>query len=216
MNAFKRVLLLFVLGAILGPVGDSFHVVSGTTDYPPNLFHLYFWRLPFWVPLIFGVAGVAIGTSHPQMDRWLGAPPDRPGSRSFAAVVFGIASFLGIYAMTAFVPLRSGGSLDVLIALSAISVWLLLDRTWQGLVLAAMTALVGTFTEISLVHVGAFWYLPPKNLLFGVGSWLPWLYVSASVAVGNLGRYLLASSAVTGGVSGKLAGTSSQVSASHG
>ncbi|MFO1462608.1 MAG: hypothetical protein U1F66_02450 [bacterium] len=187
----KAAVLLFLVGAIFGPVGDSFHVVSGTTDYPQNIFQLYFWRLPWWVPLIFGTATVAIGLSHPQMDRWLGAPRDRPGSRGIAAVIFGVAAFLGIYAMTAFVPLASGGPLDLLIAGSAILVWGLLDRTWQGALLAAMTAVVGTLVEITLVHIGAFWYNPPKNLLFGVGSWLPWLYVSASVAVGNLGRYLL-------------------------
>ncbi|MDL1872308.1 hypothetical protein FBR05_08885 [Deltaproteobacteria bacterium PRO3] len=189
-NKTQAALLLFLVGAVFGPVGDSFHVVSGTTDYPPNLFQLYFWRLPWWVPLIFGAAGVAIGMSHPQMDRWLGAPPDRPGSRGIGAVIFGVAAFLGIYAMTAFVPLKSGGPLDALIAASALAVWLLLDRTWQGVLLGMMTAVVGTVTEILLVRAGAFWYLPPKDALFGVGSWLPWLYFSASVAVGNLGRFL--------------------------
>lgn len=186
----KAAFLLFLVGAILGPVGDSFHVVSGTTDYPPNLFQLYFWRLPWWVPLIFGAAGMAIGLSHPQMDRWLAAPADRPGSRGIDGVILGIAAFLGIYAMTAFVPLKSGGSLDMLIAVSAILVWVIFDRTWQGILLGIMTAFVGTLTEILLVRAGAFWYLPPKDALFGVGSWLPWLYFSASVAVGNFGRFL--------------------------
>jgi len=187
---FKNAVFLFLLGAVVGPIGDSFHVLSHTTAYPQGVFAFYIWRLPFWVPLIFGVAGMAVGLSHPQIDRWLKVPSERPGTRSAGLVTFGILAFLGIYAMTAFVPLRSGGSLDVLIAISALAVWLLLDRKAEGLLLAAMTALVGTGTEILLVHVGAFSYLPPKNSLFGVGSWLPWLYVAASVSVGNLGRYL--------------------------
>ncbi|MCE9624099.1 MAG: hypothetical protein K8R69_01400, partial [Deltaproteobacteria bacterium] len=128
---------LFGLGAVVGPVGDAFHVHSGTTDYPREVFGLYLWRLPFWVPILFGCAGLAIGLSHPQMDRLLGAPSQRPGSRSLGLVVFGIAAFLGIYAMTAYAPLVSGGSLDVLIAVSALLVWAFLDRTWQGLLLAA-------------------------------------------------------------------------------
>ena len=74
---FSNAIFLFLIGAIFGPVGDSFHVVSGTTDYPPDLFQLYFWRLPYWVPLIFGAATLAIGLSHSQIDRWLGAPPSR-------------------------------------------------------------------------------------------------------------------------------------------
>ena len=186
----KNALWLFGLGAVVGPIGDAFHVHSGTTDYPKDVFGLYLWRLPFWVPLIFGCAGLAIGLSHPQMDRLLGAPQQRPGSRSLDLVVFGIAAFLGIYAMTAYAPLVPEGSLDVLIAVSALLMWGLLDRTWQGLVLAVLTALVGTTTEILLVKLGAFEYLPPKNGLFGVLTSLPWLYISASVAVGNLGRYL--------------------------
>ena len=186
----SRVLILFVLGATLGPLGDWFHVISETTAYPSGVYAFYFGKQPYWVPLLFGAAGLAIGLSHPQMDRWLGAPFGRRGSRGIAGVIFGIAAFLGIYAMSAFAPLETGSSLDITIAAAAMLLWWAADRTWQGLLLAALTAAVGCAVEIYLVQQRAYVYLSPKDNFYGVASWLPWLYVAASVAVGNLGRFL--------------------------
>jgi len=188
----SMVLILFLLGATLGPLGDWFHVISETTAYPTGVYAFYFGQQPYWVPLLFGTAGVAIGLSHPQMDRWLGAPASRPGSRGIDGVILGIAAFLGIYAMSAFVPLESGSTLDSVLAVSALLLWYAADRTWQGLVLAALTAVVGSAVEIYLVQQRAYVYLSPKDNFYGVASWLPWLYVAASVAVGNLGRFLQA------------------------
>ncbi|HCU23497.1 MAG TPA: hypothetical protein DF383_00655 [Deltaproteobacteria bacterium] len=190
----RQILVLFLVGAVFGPLGDAFHVISGTNDYPQGVFGLYLWRQPWWVPLVFGSAALAIGLSHPQLDHWLHAPAQRRGSGSILTVIYGVAAFLVVYAMTAFVPLPTGGWLDITIATAALFVWFDLDRTWQGLVLAAMTAGVGTAVEITMVHQGYFSYLPPKNNFYGVPSWLPWLYVSASVGVGNLGRFLSRSS----------------------
>ncbi len=184
------VLILFLIGAIMGPLGDWFHVISETTAYPPGVYAFYFGKQPYWVPLLFGTAAVAIGLSHPQMDRWLGAPTSRPGSRGIDGVILGIAAFLGIYAMSAFAPLETGSTLDSVLAVSALLLWWAADRTWQGLLLAVLTAAVGTAVEIYLVQQRAYVYLSPKDNFYGVGSWLPWLYVAASVAVGNLGRFL--------------------------
>ena len=92
--------------------------------------------------------------------------------------------------MSAFVPLESGSTLDSVLAVSALLLWYAADRSWQGLILAALTAAVGSAVEIYLVQQRAYVYLSPKDNFYGVASWLPWLYVAASVAVGNLGRFL--------------------------
>jgi hypothetical protein len=41
-----------------------------------------------------------------------------------------------------------------------------------------------------MVHLGNFRYLPQAANLDVVPSWLPWLYVCASITTGNLGRRL--------------------------
>src|SRR6266700_6546545 len=59
---------LFLLGAVLGTGLDAFHVHSKVEHYAvPVLF-----GLAWWVPLLFGVAAVAIGYSHPLVDPLIG------------------------------------------------------------------------------------------------------------------------------------------------
>jgi len=178
----KRLVIIFVLGAVLGPVGDLFHLLSGTTAYPDGF--------PFWAPLLFGAAGLGVGLSHPMADRVLGPSSSRlrPGVRCWTYTGLGLAAFLGLYCASGYLPGKTGGLRDLLLAGGAIGVWVALDRTWQGLLLAAATALCGTLFEIGLVSTGAFYYLPGSSNFYGVASWLPWLYVAASVAMGNLGR----------------------------
>ncbi len=186
----KNVLILFSLGFFLGPIGDFCHVVAKTTGYPQGIFGIYFFRIPFWVPFLFGLATLAIGLSHPRLDRLLGKPPVRPGMKNWTKVGTGILLFLSLYGISGFMPWKTGGINDLVLAGLGLFLWWEYDRSWQGIVLGILTAIAGTCVEIALVHLGAFFYLPPKNNLFGVASWLPWLYFAASVTVGNLGRRL--------------------------
>lgn len=188
--SLKNTLKLFFLGFVLGPIGDYCHVLSRTNGYPQHIFRYYFLGVPFWVPFLFGTATLAIGLSHPSLDVLLGAPRSRPGSESLGQVAYGMLAFLALYAVSGFLPFKTGGFNDLIMALGALVVWLSFDRTWQGLLMGVFTACLGTLAEISLVKLGAFFYLPHTANLWGVPSWLPWLYVAASVTVGNMGRFL--------------------------
>jgi hypothetical protein len=185
----KQVLVLFVTGFFLGPIGDFAHVKTQTTTYPSD-YGLYFFGLPFWVPFLFGTAAVAVGVSHPAFDKILGPNILRPGAKTLGRVIGGLALFLGSYCLSGLLPPAKAMHNDLMLALIALGTWAILDWTWQGIILGILTAVVGSLTEIILVHLGFFSYLPPKNNLWGVASWLPWLYFTASVSVGNLGRYL--------------------------
>jgi hypothetical protein len=66
--------------------------------------------------------------------------------------------------------------------------WIVLDGTVVGLGLAIATAASGVLVEATLVSLGVFTYVAPDA--GRVASWLPWLYVAASVAVGNFARWL--------------------------
>ena len=190
LRLLKRVLILFFIGFFLGPIGDYFHVLSQTTGYPQGVFDFYWGPIPFWVPFLFGSASIGVGLSHPWFDGFLGGPPVRPGARNAVIAWIGIFSFLGLYCLSGFLPGGAGGLSDGILALLAILIWALLDWTWQGILLGVLTAITGTALEITLVHLEIFSYLPPKNNLLGVASWLPWLYFAASVTLGNFGRYL--------------------------
>jgi len=190
MRPIRRGFYLFILGFFLGTLGDYFHVQSGTTSYPSEIFHYYLGRQPYWVPLLFGSATLAIGLIIPWAESLLGRRAESWGAKGISRVVLGLAAFLLLYAMSAYLPLTNGGSKDWVLGACALLLWGLLDGSWQGFILGVMTALAGVCFEICLVHRGDFSYLPPANQLEGVATWLPSLYFAASVTVGNFGRYL--------------------------
>lgn len=191
-DLFVRSLLLFMVGAILTPFGDFAHVTSGTLGYPQSFYAFYFFGMPYWTPILFGSAALSIGLTHPYADQFLGPVPKRPGLKSWAWVIAGIASFLVQYCISGFLPWEAGGLSDVVLAFWAIGTWYALDRSQQGILLGLGTAFMGALIEILMVKGEIFFYYPPATNLFGVPSWLPWLYFAASVAVGNLGRAIAA------------------------
>ncbi len=190
MSFSKRLLILFLTGFILGPLGDYSHVLSGTTAYPQEKFGYYLLTVPFWVPFLFATATVLIGLAIPFGDRILGASKERVGARNMPIAILGLVVFFGYYCLTGFLPFRAGGFGDLILAGLAILIWLALDGTWQGLLIGVTTGALGTLTEIYLVGLGAFNYLPRAATFYGVPTWLPWLYFTASVMVGNWGRVL--------------------------
>jgi hypothetical protein len=191
MGFFKRFLILFFTGFILGPIGDYSHVVTGTTAYPQGKFAYYILSLPFWVPFLFGGATAAIGLALPFWDKVLGPSQERRGARNYFLAILGLILFLGFYILSGALPFRTGGGTDLVLAALAILLWLVFDGTWQGVLLGLATACFGVLTEIYLVRIGAFSYLPRAANFFGVPTWRPWLYFAASVTVGNWGRVLL-------------------------
>lgn len=185
---FFPALLLFLGGALLGTLGDFFHVVTQTDGYQSPLYPLPGSGQPFWVPFLFGSAGLGIGLSHPFIGRRLGQKP-RMG-KSWMDVIAGILAFLFLYACSGFLSLETGGAKDAFLIIGALLVWVIFDRTWQGIVLGLSTALIGTSFEIFLSYIGGFYYYPHAANFAGVPSWLPWLYFPASITVGNAGRFL--------------------------
>jgi len=171
---------LFLLGATLGTALDTLEVYSGVERYPrPVLF-----GVAWWVPLLFGAAAVAIGYSHPLVDPLI--LRTRPYHR--LSVSIGELTWLVLAYLISVSPLDSLARAG-LIALIYLNFWLLAGRSWQDLLLASVTAVTGTLTEMILVNAGVFSYTHPDIL--GVPYWLPGLYACASLAVGDLGRSLM-------------------------
>ena len=170
---------LLVAGAVLGTLLDGVHVATATTRYT----HPAVLGLAWWVPLLFAGASLAIGASHRLTDAMLGRDL-RPGTARVAA---GLALLLLLWATSGLVkPARA--ALWIL-APASVVMWLVLDGTLVGLLLALATAACGVAVESTLAAAGAFTYVAPDA--GRVASWLPWLYVAASVAVGNYARWLV-------------------------
>ncbi|MEO7331084.1 MAG: hypothetical protein ABI193_21085 [Minicystis sp.] len=177
----RRALILAVLGAVFGTLFDYAHVRTGAIVYPASSPI----GVPFWVPFLYAGSALLIGFSHPSMDRRLGRPerfaptPQR--------LVAGFAGFLGVWFLSGALPFGSG-VVALILAPIALGIWFFLDRTWQGLLLGMLTAIIGFAMEVVLSRAGLFRHTHPDVL--GIAVWLPCIYVAASVGVGNLGRAL--------------------------
>lgn len=187
---YKFLGLCFLLGAITGSTGDFVHIITQTDRYPhdgpfPFLPFLPV-KMPVWVPFLFGSAVVVMGVTHKLFS--LSYQPRMVHHRLF--VTFAPAVFLGFYALSGFIHAGTGGWQDVWLCLSAIAFWWFADRTKTGALLAFVCAAGGTLFEIFLVSIHGFSYYPQHSNLFGVPSWLPWLYVDASIAVSLVVRWL--------------------------
>jgi hypothetical protein len=178
----RAAVILALLGATLGPVLDYVHVVTGAIRYPaPVRF------VPWWVPFLYMGASLAIGLSHPVADAFLRRRARQP--LTGARVAAGFAGFCAVWVASGAIPLGSAAVAAVL-APASLALWWWLDRTWQGLAQAAATAAGGCAVEVGLSRAGLFAHTHPDVL--GVALWLPWIYVAASVGLGNVGRWLVA------------------------
>lgn len=180
----RAILWLFLLGATFGTALDTFHVYSYVEQYT----HPVLFGVAWWVPLLFGSAAVAIGYSHPLVDPLI-HNLRRP--RQLKTSIAQLAWLLLAYLITAS-PISSLAK-TILLMLIYFNFWLLTGGGWQNLLLSLVTAITGTLVEMTLVAAGAFSYLQPDIL--GVPYWLPFMYACASLAVGDVGRSLMSSSA---------------------
>ena len=193
-SVLRRVLLLSLLGATLGPVLDHVHVVTGTTAYA----HSNLFEQPWWVPLEFAAAAVIIGLSHPILDRMLGRRSGRGlDTMSLLAQLLALSAIWVGSALLNQTPLVD----TVVLLIAALAVWWTFDRTPQGLLVAAGTGAWGCGVEWTFATLGLFHYVAPN--MGRIASWLPFLYAAASVALGNVGRRLMRDSATTTKTAGR-------------
>jgi len=174
----KKLGLFFLLGATVGSLLDGIHTHSGTTFYPDPLI----WKMAWWVPLIFGSAGVIIAFTHFHLHRILQTPSvaGRPYRRIGSLAIFILVYFISGYLPYSY-PVRT-----LVMSLLYVVTWLFWERSWQSILLAVGTAMVGCFVEGTLSVLGLFGYARPD--FFYIPQWLPILYLHASAAVGQLCR----------------------------
>ena len=181
---------VFLLGFIFAPLGDMVHVSTHTTWYTSG-YAFYFMGIPWWVFPFFGVSGLIVGYSGYFFDQKIFKTKKlRPGEVDAQKAVLGAFSFLIAYLLSGVLKDYPIWLIHLVLGGMTFLYWFYLERTWQGILLALGPAIGGTLVEITLVRNGVFKYLPPDDLLFGVASWLPWLYVILALSLGNLMRFL--------------------------
>jgi hypothetical protein len=173
--------VLAALGATLGVSLDMMHVATGTTAYPhPDVLGIAWWVFP-----LFMSASLLFGFARPVWERLLSWRSPAP---SWPKTVLGIAFFTGAYLASGTLDLGAPGK-SVVLATFAVLAWALTDRSLLGIGLGLGAAIGGTSFEAGLIHLGGFHYVNPD--FAGVAMWLPILYVTVGIAVGNLGKRLV-------------------------
>lgn len=157
-----------------------------------------------WVPVLFAVAGVILGVSHPLLDAWQlrrgGAQPRGGVAPSWPFVLAAVALFVLQYGASGALeqPLLGqtlpGGvpALDAVLLAAGIGLWWGFDATPQGLAMACLTAAAGPAVEVGLIQ-GLHLYSYTHPAVAGVPTWIPWVYFAGGPAVGSLGRRVSAS-----------------------
>jgi len=167
MRRARAQAVLFLVGAVVGTLGDQIHVQFDVLWYPRPLLC---GQAP-WVPFLFGTAALVLVNGHRLfLRRPAGDPP--PSSLAAPAVLFVAAYFATALGKER--PLLVAGGLAAAWALR-VAVAPATDKLLAGLAIAAG----GPLVEAALSATGAFFYRRPDVL--GVPVWLPALYLHVSL-----------------------------------
>lgn len=174
-------LLLFVVGAAAGLIGDHSHVITGTTEYLAASHALPFvWSSPISFPIMVGVATVILAELRLHLPSPRTAVTVRQG-------VAGLAAVLGSYVVTALLHTAPEVPVTTLIcAFAAITFCALGDR--PAIVCGVLAALVGPAVEIAIAAAGQFRYAADSDSLLGVAPWLVPLYFAFGVVAALIGE----------------------------
>lgn len=187
-----RIFFLFLVGVFFSLMLDFFQIQYRLSAFERNLIGSVFMSSPWWVPAICGTAAVSVGLLYPCLDHKLG---EETIPHHWSDVMKCIALFVGINQASAKIELQSDWQPALSLVLLSVSLWWLCDRTQGGFGLSILTALVATLVAHFLVYyrIGR---CSEKDLAF-VRSWLPCVFFSGGITVGNIGRLLALDDAST-------------------
>ncbi|KAH0627601.1 hypothetical protein JD844_003531 [Phrynosoma platyrhinos] len=181
----QRSLVLFVVGTFLALVLNLLQIQRNVTLFPEEVISTIF-SSAWWVPPCCGTAAAVIGLLYPCIDSHLGEP--HKFKREWASVMRCIAVFVGINHASAKLDFANNVQLSLTLAALSLGLWWTFDRSRSGLGLGITIAFVATLITQFLVYNGVYQYTSPDFLY--IRSWLPCIFFSGGVTVGNIGRQL--------------------------
>ncbi|NXL34189.1 INSI1 protein, partial [Glaucidium brasilianum] len=181
----QRVVVLFVVGAFMALVLNLLQIQRNVTLFPDEVISILF-SSAWWVPPCCGTAAGELqtntsGVSHAHF--WF----------LFSCVQFqqqDVCRLKNIVLNIFFQKLDFANNVQLSLTLAALSLglWWTFDRSRSGLGLGITIAFVATLITQFLVYNGVYQYTSPDFLY--IRSWLPCIFFSGGVTVGNIGRQL--------------------------
>ncbi|NXE24445.1 INSI1 protein, partial [Ardeotis kori] len=185
----QRSLVLFLVGAFMALVLNLLQVQRNVTLFPDEVISTLF-SSAWWVPPCCGTAAGELLTSTSGAWRY----------RIYAYFQFqlslvqfqqqNVCRFKRIVLNIFFQKLDFANNVQLSLTLAALSLglWWTFDRSRSGLGLGITIAFVATLITQFLVYNGVYQYTSPDFLY--IRSWLPCIFFSGGVTVGNIGRQL--------------------------
>ncbi|NXK33400.1 INSI1 protein, partial [Piprites chloris] len=172
----QRSVVLFVVGAFMALVLNLLQIQRNVTLFPDEVISTLF-SSAWWVPPCCGTA--AENHAHFQFEFSLVQCQQQEVCRLQRIV-------LNIF----FQKLDFANNVQLSLTLAALSLglWWTFDRSRSGLGLGITIAFVATLITQFLVYNGVYQYTSPDFLY--IRSWLPCIFFSGGVTVGNIGRQL--------------------------
>ncbi|XP_077159488.1 insulin-induced gene 1 protein [Paroedura picta] len=184
-DVLQRSLVLFFVGTFLALVLNLLQIQRNVTLFPEEVMSTIF-SSAWWVPPCCGTAAAVVGLLYPCIDSHLGEP--HKFKREWASVMRCIAVFVGINHASAKLDFANNIQLSLTLAVLSLGLWWTFDRSRSGLGLGITIAFLATLITQFLVYNGVYQYTSPDFLY--IRSWLPCIFFSGGVTVGNIGRQL--------------------------
>ncbi|XP_060104025.1 insulin-induced gene 1 protein isoform X2 [Heteronotia binoei] len=184
-DVLQRSLVLFFVGTFLALVLNLLQIQRNVTLFPEEVMSTIF-SSAWWVPPCCGTAAAVVGLLYPCIDSHLGEP--HKFKREWASVMRCIAVFVGINHASAKLDFANNIQLSLTLAALSLGLWWTFDRSRSGLGLGITIAFLATLITQFLVYNGVYQYTSPDFLY--IRSWLPCIFFSGGVTVGNIGRQL--------------------------
>ncbi|NWH93310.1 INSI1 protein, partial [Aegithalos caudatus] len=180
----QRSVVLFVVGAFMALVLNLLQIQRNVTLFPDEVISTLF-SSAWWVPPCCGTAAGERGGGAECVTRAPGSPAP-PSHRERCELGLSAGTVLNIF----FQKLDFANNVQLSLTLAALSLglWWTFDRSRSGLGLGITIAFVATLITQFLVYNGVYQYTSPDFLY--IRSWLPCIFFSGGVTVGNIGRQL--------------------------
>ncbi|NWX39217.1 INSI1 protein, partial [Steatornis caripensis] len=181
----QRSVVLFVVGAFMALVLNLLQIQRNVTLFPDEVISTLF-SSAWWVPPCCGTAAGEFLTSTKIQNHAF-------FQSEFSLVQFqqqDICRLKRIVLNIFFQKLDFANNVQLSLTLAALSLglWWTFDRSRSGLGLGITIAFVATLITQFLVYNGVYQYTSPDFLY--IRSWLPCIFFSGGVTVGNIGRQL--------------------------
>ncbi|NXU77698.1 INSI1 protein, partial [Oreotrochilus melanogaster] len=174
----QRSVVLFVVGAFMALVLNLLQIQRNVTLFPDEVISTLF-SSTWWVPPCCGTAA-EIQTPAPFEFEFSLVQSQQQVVCTHKRIVLNIF----------FQKLDFANNVQLSLTLAALSLglWWTFDRSRSGLGLGITIAFVATLITQFLVYNGVYQYTSPDFLY--IRSWLPCIFFSGGVTVGNIGRQL--------------------------